>query len=355
MTLPHTVISYTSRGSTSPSAQTSDTSEDIVSCTRIRNAPSASGSIIVAEIRVITSAPNGCWRFSSERTATGCPLSRSSSVATTVVVPTSKAIANRRAVVSPGSNPISSWSATTAVTSQFDARSTDPSDRSTSIDACGSKSSSASSTRWRSERWSSIEGSSRTRWRFCTAGRRMTWRPTPASAAFGRVCSGGTSTTRSPRAEARHASRHPSRSSSALNARGSSGPTGTSPDTMRTRHFLQVPCPPHVESIAIPFQLAASNTGVPLGTRTSAPSGRNRRRTRCAPSSSPGSGVGEAASPPASPRRRCGKGPLTTPAPPGPPSPAERDARRSSSRPTRRGPAGDRSRAPRRPPHAPST
>ena len=61
-------------------------------------------------MRVITSAPKGCWRFSIERTATGWPLSRSSSVATTVVVPRSNAIANRRAVVSPGSRSISSWS-----------------------------------------------------------------------------------------------------------------------------------------------------------------------------------------------------------------------------------------------------
>ena len=57
MTLPHTVTSYTSRGSTDPSAQTSSASEAIVSCTRAPNAASASGSIIVAEIRVITSAP----------------------------------------------------------------------------------------------------------------------------------------------------------------------------------------------------------------------------------------------------------------------------------------------------------
>ncbi len=117
----------------------------------------------------------------------------------------------------------------------------------------------------------------------------MTWRPTPASAAFGRVCSGGTSTTRSPRACARHASRHPARSSSGVNARGSSSPTGTSPLAIRTLHLRQVPWPPQVESIAIPFQLAASNTGVPLGTRTSVSSGRNRRRARLAPSSGAGS------------------------------------------------------------------
>ena len=35
-----------------------------------------------------------------------------------------------------------------------------------------------------------------------------------------------------------------------------------------TRHFLQVPWPPQVESIAIPFQLAASNSVTPYGTRT---------------------------------------------------------------------------------------
>ena len=122
------------------------------------------------------------------------------------------------------------------------------------------------------------------RWRFCTDGRRITCRPTPTSAAFGRVCSGGTSITSSPRAGARHASRQPSRSSSGVNARGSTEETGTSPSTTRTLHFLHVPCPPHVESIAMPFQLAASNTGVPLGTRTSAPSGSNRSRARSLPS-----------------------------------------------------------------------
>ena len=56
-----------------------------------------SSSIIVAETREITSAPYGCWRLSIERTAAGVPVSRSSSVATTVVVPRSNAIAKRRA------------------------------------------------------------------------------------------------------------------------------------------------------------------------------------------------------------------------------------------------------------------
>src|SRR5262249_39076280 len=61
------------------------------------------------------------------------------------------------------------------------------------------------------------------------------------------------------------------------------------PSTTRTLHFLQVPWPPHVESMAMPFQLAASNTVVPLGTRVS-PSvrasdavSRKRSRTRPAP------------------------------------------------------------------------
>ena len=282
---------------------------------------------------MITSAPNGCWRLSIERTAAGVPVSRSSSVATTVVVPRSNAIANRRAVVSPGSTSISTSSATTAVTFQFALRSTRPSVRRTGSSARGSRSSSASWRRSKSERWSSIVGSESTRWRFCTAGRRITWRPTPTSAALGRVCSGGTSITSSPRDGARHASRQPARSSSALNARGSTAETGTSPSSTRTLHFLQVPCPPQVESIAMPFQLAASKIGVPLGTRTSAPSGSNRSRARSAPSS--GAIVSSS----------CGSRGLTRP--PAPP-PCARGASRSSARPTGRGPAAGRRRAPRR-------
>ena len=42
-----------------------------------------------------------------------------------------------------------------------------------------------------------------------------------------------------------------------------------SPSRTRTLHFLQVPWPPQVESIAMPFQLAASKTLTPGGTRTS--------------------------------------------------------------------------------------
>ncbi len=50
-------------------------------------------SIIVALIRVITSPPKGCCRLSIEATASGVPVPTSSSVATTVVVPRSKAMA----------------------------------------------------------------------------------------------------------------------------------------------------------------------------------------------------------------------------------------------------------------------
>ena len=45
--------------------------------------------------------------------------------------------------------------------------------------------------------------------------------------------------------------------------------SGACPETTRTLHFLQVPWPPHVESIATPFQLAASKTVVPASTRAS--------------------------------------------------------------------------------------
>jgi hypothetical protein len=38
--------------------------------------------------------------------------------------------------------------------------------------------------------------------------------------------------------------------------------------SMRTRHLWQVPWPPHVESIAMPFHDAESKTVTPGGTRT---------------------------------------------------------------------------------------
>src|SRR5215467_371871 len=108
----------------------------------------------------------------------------------------------------------------------------------------------------------------------------MTWRPTPTVAAFGLVTSGGTSICRSPTACARQASRQPSRSSSGENARSSSGEAGTLPPVTLILHFLQVPCPPQVESIAMPFQLAASNRVTPGGTRTRVPLGWKTRSTR---------------------------------------------------------------------------
>ena len=97
-------------------------------------------------------------------------------------------------------------------------------------------------------------------------------------AAFGRVVSGGTSTARSASAFARHASRQPAASSSGENARGSDVDTSTGP-SIRTLHLRHVPCPPQVESMAMPCQLAASNTDTPAGTRTSRSFGVKEIRT----------------------------------------------------------------------------
>jgi hypothetical protein len=51
-----------------------------------------------------------------------------------------------------------------------------------------------------------------------------------------------------------------------VNARKSNFDGSTSPLVTLIRHFLQVPYPPHVESIPIPFQEAASNALTPVGT-----------------------------------------------------------------------------------------
>ena len=163
-------------------------------------------------------------------------------------------------------------------------------------------------------------------------GRRITWRPTPTSAAFGRVCSGGTSTVRSSCVFARHASRQPLFSSSTVNARGSTGLIGACPETTLTLHFLHVPWPPHVESIAMPFQLAASKIVVPASTRASltawsSPDWRKRRRTRSG----------------------CGSSGMSSSAFTPSPRPASRGTCGSRWRPTRRGRAGSRSRGRPRP------
>ena len=120
--LPASAISYTSRRSTPASAQTSPASSSSVACAAAVSRASASGSSIVALIRVITSAPKGCWRLSIDPTATGVPVARSSSVATTVVVPRSNAMPNARSVVSPGSTSTSTSSTSTAVTLKSDER-----------------------------------------------------------------------------------------------------------------------------------------------------------------------------------------------------------------------------------------
>ena len=63
----------------------------------------------------------------------------------------------------------------------------------------------------------------------------------------------------------------------------SSADGAAAPSSIRTLHFLQVPWPPQVESMAMPFQLAASNTVTPAGTRTRRPPGSNSRSTRAGP------------------------------------------------------------------------
>src|SRR4051794_1493344 len=136
---------------------------------------------MVAEIREITSPPNGCWLLSIEWTATGCPDSRSSRVTTTVVVPRSNAAAKRRPVVSPGSTSIISSSTITAVTAKPDERKTPPSLRATSSGTCRSRASIASRSPRTSPRWASSVRSGSSTKRFFTAGR-QTERPLPARA-----------------------------------------------------------------------------------------------------------------------------------------------------------------------------
>jgi hypothetical protein len=80
------------------------------------------------------------------------------------------------------------------------------------------------------------------------------------------VVRAGTSTEISLAVRTRHARRQPSLISLSVKARKSNLDGSTSPSVTLMRHFLQVPYPPHVESIAIPFQEAASNALTPVGT-----------------------------------------------------------------------------------------
>ena len=249
---------------------------------------------------------------------------------------------NSRPLVSPGSTSTSTSSTITAVTTRSPAppskeRSARARSRIAGSSTRSSRSGSASRRRSTSVRWSASVGSGSVTQRFCTAGRRMTCRPTPTVAAFGRVTSGGTSTRRSCSARARQASRHPARSSSGLNARGSSRDTGTSPSTTRIRHFLHVPCPPQVESTAMPFQLAASNRVAPAGTRTSRgrpPSGSKRMLTRSGPG---GSGTGGSDEGGSGSVVILGGSPVRPSSPPQPSRPLPRPAiARSTPRPSRR-------------------
>ena len=84
-------------------------------------------------------------------------------------------------------------------------------------------------------------------------------------------------------AVAMQASRQPSANCSAEKARSSRAVMGMLASSTFTLHFLHVPCPPQVESIATPFQSAASKTLTPLGTRTDLPAGSKVRLTRAGP------------------------------------------------------------------------
>ena len=170
-------------------------------------------------------------------------------------------------MVSPASTSTRASSTITAVTLKSASRSTFGSRRRAWRSGTGSRSSIASSSRARSERWSSSVGSVSSTYRFWTAGRRMTCRPTPTVAALGRVTRGGTTTSWSRVAWTRHASRQPVSSSPGLNVRASCRVTGVAGET-RTLHLWHVPWPPHVESMAMPFHDAESKTLTPGGTRT---------------------------------------------------------------------------------------
>ena len=219
-----------------------------------------------------------------------------------------------------------------------------------------SRSSIASMSRATSVRWSTSVGSSSSTYRFCSAGRRITWRPTPTVAALGRVVSGGTSTFRSRVALTRQASRQPAPICSVVNVFTSCRVIGSASPSIFTLHLWQVPWPPQVESIAMPFQDAASKTVTPGGTRTPRSVGGassvcctvNASWTRPVPScaawstwwgSRSPSRVRSAERPSA--RSKSGRRPfmrsMRTPRVPAVPG-----ARRSSCRPTRRGPAGGR-------------
>ena len=98
-------------------ANTSSSSPFTVASTAVWSWSIASGPVIAWPMRAITSAPNVACRLIVESTAATAPLRRSTSVATTVVVPMSNETPNIRSRVSPGSTS-TRWSPTTvAVTS----------------------------------------------------------------------------------------------------------------------------------------------------------------------------------------------------------------------------------------------
>ncbi len=174
----------------------------------------ASGPVIAWPMRAITSAPNVACRLIVEATAATAPLRRSTSVATTVVVPMSNETPNIRSRVSPGSTS-TRWSPTTVAVSVVTPSSSTRARRGRIAGPCETSSPSstrASCTRRRWLRASSRLGSSSSSSSFCTFGSSSTNRPTPIVAAFGVRIRRGTSHTVSSFTSAWHDRRQPSSS-----------------------------------------------------------------------------------------------------------------------------------------------
>ena len=258
----------------------------------------------------MTSAPNGCWRLSIERTATGVPVARSSSVATTVVVPRSKAmrVAARGGVagLERDQHVVDDDRRDLPVRAAQRARQR----RAARAARCAaSRSSSASSTRSDvaalvgQRRLLELQVALLTRPGAGSPGGRRRpsppWAALPAAARRRRGRLVGLRAAGQPPAVAQLVGREDAR-------RRASSPAGR-----RRRCGRGTSCrcrgAPQVESIATPFQDAASNSVTPGGTRTSTPLGSKRSRTR-AGAPTPASVGSTAVTPPPRQRHRRGGG-----------------------------------------------
>ena len=287
---------------------------------------------MVALIRVITSAPNGCCAFSVDSTATGVPVDRSSRVATTVVVPRSKAMPNRRgggvARLHGDQHVVHDHRGDLVVrlraASGRGSCSTDSSAR-------GSRSSSWASTRSRSLAWSARVGSASSRYRFCT---RRAQDDLPADADGGGLGPGG---------QRRHLDRR------VPGGRGAAGQPPAvldllrrvGPDVQAGRRGRVLGDPdPALLAGAVAAAGRVDGDAVPAGRVEQGHAVRNPHRPVIEDQIDP-NGLGDRLPPPSS------RGSLAAPALWLPPRPAlppsgRPGARRSSWRPTRRGSAPGR-------------